>query len=456
MTINRPKILIVDDDEGIRNQLKWALSDNYEIETASNVAETQQKIREFNPDLLTLDISLSPFAGEPDGIDLLSEVVKWDATAKVIMITGLDDKSKALEAVRLGAYDFYQKPIDLHEIKIIIARALNMQHLERENRRLAEKIGEANAYQNIIGIHPSMQEIFRTIDSVAPVDITVLITGESGTGKELVAKALHAKSARADKPFVPINCGAIPSSLLESELFGHEKGSFTGAYQRKIGRLETANEGTIFLDEIGELPMELQSKILRFLQDHSIERIGGKATIELDVRVVAATNKNLNVAMEKKEFRDDLFYRLSVINISLPPLRDRGGDIGLLANYFLDKFANRYSKTGLTFGRDTLRAIVSYDWPGNIRELENRIKRGVIVAREMEITVDDININENESSAKGPLTLANFRDTFEKRFIQQRVEAHRWNISQVARELDLSRTTLYELLGKYKISKKNS
>ena len=454
MNANKPKILIVDDDEGIRNQLKWALAENYEIEMSASVTETQRKIREFSPDLLTLDISLSPFAGEPDGIDLLGEVIKWDQTVKVIMITGLEDKSKALEAVRLGAYDFYQKPIDLNEIKIIISRALNMQRLERENRRLAEKIIEANAYQNIIGTHPSMQEIFRTIDSVAPVDITVLITGESGTGKELVARAIHTKSPRADKPFVPINCGAIPPSLLESELFGHEKGSFTGAYQRKIGRLETADKGTIFLDEIGELPMELQSKMLRFLQDHSLERIGGKSTIELDVRVVAATNKDLNVAMEKKEFRDDLFYRLSVINISLPPLRDRGDDIKLLANYFLEKFMNQYSKTGLRFSPEAMTAIVGYNWPGNIRELQNRIKRGVIVARESEITADDINVNEDETSAKGPLTLAAFREIFEKRFIRQRVEANRWNVSQVARELDLSRTTLYELLGKYKISKK--
>jgi two-component system NtrC family response regulator len=302
MTNPLKKILIVDDDEGIRNQLKWALNDDYEIDTAASVTETQNQLKAFEPDLITLDISLSPFAGEPDGIDLLGEVVKWDPTAKVIMITSIDDKDKALEAVRLGAYDFYQKPIDINEIKIIIARALNMQNLERENRRLANKIIEAKAYQNIIGNHPLMQEIYRTIDSVAPVDITVLITGESGTGKELVARAIHAKSTRADRPFTAINCGAIPASLLESELFGHEKGSFTGAYQRKIGRLEFANGGTIFLDEIGELPMELQVKILRFLQDHSIERIGGQSPIELDVRVVAATNKDLHEAMVHKSF----------------------------------------------------------------------------------------------------------------------------------------------------------
>ena len=447
------KILIVDDDEGIRNQLKWALNDDYEIDAAASVTETQNQLKTFKPDLITLDISLSPFAGEPDGIDLLGEVVKWDPTAKVIMITGIDDKAKALEAVRLGAYDFYQKPIDINEIKIIIARALNMQNLERENRRLADKIIEAKAYQNIIGNHPLMQEIYRTIDSVAPVDITVLITGESGTGKELVARAIHAKSVRADKPFTAINCGAIPASLLESELFGHEKGSFTGAYQRKIGRLENANGGTIFLDEIGELPMELQVKILRFLQDHSFERIGGQSPIELDVRVVAATNKDLHEAMVQKSFRDDLFYRLSVINISLPPLRDRGDDIKLLANYFLDRYMNQYSKTGLTLGKETMRAIESYNWPGNIRELENRIKRGVIVAQTPEITIEDLNISESDDSPKGPLTLAAFRDFYEKKFIQQRVEANHWNVSKLARELDLSRTTLYDLLNKYGITK---
>jgi two-component system NtrC family response regulator len=453
MTGKKAKILIVDDDEGIRNQLKWALDEYYDIETAASVSETRTRIKEFAPNLITLDISLSPFAGDSDGIDLLAEVIKPDPTVKIIMITGVEDKSKALEAVRLGAYDFYQKPIDISEMKIIIARALHMQELERENRRLTDKITEAKAYQNIIGNHPSMQEVFRTIDSVAPVDITVLITGESGTGKELVARALHARSSRAEKTFAAINCGAIPSSLLESELFGHEKGAFTGAYHQKIGRLEFANGGTIFLDEIGEMPPELQAKLLRFLQDHTIERIGGKSPIGLDVRVVAATNKNLSAAMAEKRFRDDLFYRLSVIHIDLPPLRDRGSDVRLLANYFLDRFMRQYSKTGLAFAKDTVRAIGSYSWPGNIRELENKIKRGVIVARGAEITVNDINIDETESPIKGTLTLTSFREIYEKRFIQERIEANRWNISKVARELDLSRTTLYDLLHKYGIPK---
>ncbi|MCP4581257.1 MAG: PEP-CTERM-box response regulator transcription factor [candidate division Zixibacteria bacterium] len=454
MLIEKARILIVDDDEGIRNQLKWALDDDYIIEVAADATETMQRLREFQPDLITLDISLSPFAGDPDGIDLLGEIVKMDSTIKVLMITGLEDKAKALDAVRLGAYDFYQKPIDISEVKFIITRALGMQYLERENRRLAESVFESIGYQNIVGNHPSMLEIFRTIDSVAPIDITVLITGESGTGKELVARAIHAKSMRNNKPFIPINCGAIPSSLLESELFGHEKGAFTGAYQRKIGRLETANEGTIFLDEIGELPMELQVKMLRFLQDHTLERIGGKSSIELDVRVVAATNKDLQRAMADKLFRDDLYYRLSVINIELPPLRDRGDDIKLLTKYFLDKYLRQFSKPGLTLARKTMKAIENYGWPGNIRELENRLKRGVIVAQSDEIIPDDINIDEVELSEKSEMSLYDFRNVYEKRFIQQRVEANRWNISKVARELDLSRTTLYDLLNKYGISKK--
>lgn len=454
MKNSRMKILIVDDDEGIRNQLKWALDDDYIVDTADSVEQTKTKLKEFEPDLITLDISLSPFAGDPDGIDLLAEVVKWDRTAKVIMITGLEDKSKALNAVRLGAYDFYQKPINLDEIKIIISRALLMQNLERENCRLADKIIEAKAYQNIIGNHPAMHNLYTTIDSVAPIDITVLITGESGTGKELVAKAIHAKSPRVDNPFVVINCGAIPEALLESELFGHEKGAFTGAYSRKIGRFETANGGTLFLDEIGELPMGLQAKILRFLQDHCIERIGGKDTIELDVRVVTATNKDLIEAMAEKTFRNDLYYRLSVINIELPPLRHRGTDIILLANYFLNKYLRRYSKSGLEFSEETTSVMNNYPWPGNIRELENRIKRGVIVARELEITVEDLNIDEIEITRSGPLTLTMFREVYEKKFIKDRVEFNRWNISKVARELDLSRTTLYDFLNKYGISKK--
>ncbi len=453
MNGDRAKVLIVDDDEGIRNQLKWALDDDYDIDTAASVEQTKERLKEFEPDLITLDISLSPFAGDPDGIDLLAEVVKWDHTAKVIMITGLEDKTKALEAVRLGAYDFYQKPINIDEIKIIISRALLMQNLERENRQLADKIIEAKAYQNIIGNHPSMQDVYKTIDSVAPVDITVLVTGESGTGKELVSRAIHAKSPRADNPFVAINCGAIPEALLESELFGHERGAFTGAYKQKIGRLETANGGTLFLDEVAELPMGLQAKILRFLQDHCIERIGGKDTIELDVRVVAATNKDLNEAMNEKTFRNDLFYRLSVVNIELPPLRDRGTDIILLANYFLDKYTRRYSKTGMKMADELGNVLNNYSWPGNIRELENRIKRGVIVSQDPRITAEDMNIDMNNVSSKGPLTLAMFREVYEKKYIKDRVEFNRWNISRVARELDLSRTTLYDLLNKYGISK---
>ena len=410
--IKKSKILVVDDDEGIRSQLKWALDDDYIVETAADVAETKQKLTSFKPNLITLDITLSPFSGDPDGINLLAEVVRWDPITKVIMITGMEDKNKALEAVRLGAYDFYQKPIDINEIKIIISRALGMQYLERENQRLADQIIQTSAYQNIIGNHPSMQEIFRTIDSVAPVDITVLITGESGTGKELVARAIHVKSQRANKPFIAINCGAIPPTLLESELFGHEKGSFTGAYKRKIGRFETANEGTIFLDEIGELPMELQVKLLRFLQDYTIERIGGKSPIELDVRVVAATNKDLNEAMNKKLFRDDLFYRLAVINIALPPLRDRDDDKMLLANYFLDKYRRQYSKTGMSFSEETIHAINNFNWPGNIRELENRIKRGVIISQSACITTEDMNITSLDSSVKTPMTLFDFREIY--------------------------------------------
>ncbi len=453
MNSEKAKILIVDDDEGIRNQLKWALDDDYDIDTADSVEHTKSKLKEFEPDLITLDISLSPFAGDPDGIDLLAEIVKWDPTVKVIMITGLEDKSKALDSVRLGAYDYYQKPINIDEMKIIISRALVMQSLERENRRLAEKIIEAKAYQNIVGDHVSMQEVYRIIDSVAPVDITVLITGESGTGKELVARAIHSKSPRTENPFVSINCGAIPEALLESELFGHEKGAFTGAYRKKIGRLETANKGTIFLDEIGELSLPLQAKMLRFLQDHCIERIGGKETIELDVRVVAATNKDLDEALADKSFRDDLYYRLSEVNIELPPLRERGADILLLARYFLEKYMNQYGKSGLRLSEEALNLINTYSWPGNIRELENRMKRGVIIAQEPEISVEDLNIDKTEEPRRGPLTLSDFREIYEKKFIEERVERNRWNISQVARELDLSRTTLYDLLNKYGISK---
>lgn len=451
---DRAKILIVDDDEGIRNQLKWALVDDYIVETAADASQAQRLMKSLNPDLVTLDIALSPFAGDPDGIDLLAEMIRTTSGVKVIMITGLEDKQKALDAVRLGAYDFYQKPVNIEEIKIIISRALWMQQLERENRRLAQQLSDIHAYENIIGNHPLMLEVFGMIDSVAPVDIMVLITGESGTGKELVARAIHARSQRSNKPFAAINCGAIPASLLESELFGHEKGSFTGAYTKKIGRFESANGGTIFLDEIGEMPAELQVKLLRFLEDHSIDRIGGKTPIELDVRVVAATNKNLQEAVAAGAFRDDLFFRLSVININLPPLRERGEDRLLLLKFFLNKYMQEYSREGLHFARETIQAVEGYAWPGNIRELENKVKRGVIFAGSAEIMPQDMNLDATGAPAPSSLSLADFREVFEKKFIADKIEAERWNISKVARDLDISRTTLYDLLKKYDISDK--
>ena len=451
---DKPKILIVDDDEGIRNQLKWALADEYVIESAADAEQARQMMESFRPDLVTLDIALSPFASDPDGLDSLAEMIRFDPGLKVIMITGLEDKDKALKAVRLGAYDFYQKPINIEEIKIIISRALWMQYLERENRRLARQLTVAQAYENIIGNHPAMLEVFSMIDSVAPVDITVLITGESGTGKELVARAIHSKSQRSRRPFAAINCGAIPATLLESELFGHEKGSFTGAYQKKLGRFESADGGTIFLDEIGEMPHELQVKLLRFLEDHSIDRIGGKSPIELDVRVVAATNKNLQEAVAARTFRDDLFFRLSAININLPPLRERGEDRLLLLKYFLHKYSQEYSKTGLQFARESIKAVEDYSWPGNIRELENKVKRGVIFAVAAEITPQDMNLGEVKTPAPMVLSLADFREIYEKKYIADKIESERWNISKVARDLDISRTTLYDLLNKYGIGDK--
>ena len=451
---DRAKILIVDDDEGIRNQLKWALVDDYIVESAADVAQAQRLMKVFNPDLVTLDIALSPFAGDPDGIDLLAELIRTTPGVKVIMITGLEDRQKALDAVRLGAYDFYQKPVNIEEIKIIISRALWMQQLERENRRLAQQLADVHAYENIIGNHPLMLEVFGMIDSVAPVDITVLITGESGTGKELVARAIHTRSPRSNKPFAAINCGAIPATLLESELFGHEKGSFTGAYTKKVGRFESANGGTIFLDEVGEMPAELQVKLLRFLEDHSIDRIGGKTPIELDVRVVAATNKNLQEAVAAGIFRDDLFFRLSVININLPSLRERGEDRLLLLKFFLNKYMQEYKREGLHFARETIHAVEGYAWPGNIRELENKVKRGVIFAGSSEIMPQDMNLDETGVPSPTSLSLADFREVYEKKFIADKIEAERWNISKVARDLDISRTTLYDLLKKYDISDK--
>jgi len=449
--MGKEKILIVDDEEGIRTQLSWALQDEYEILLASNAEEALELARKEKPNLVALDIALSTYEYEKDGLDILEDLLQIDPLLKVIMITGHGEKENALRAISSGACDFYTKPIDLEELKIIIKRALHIQGLERENRELTDRLGEKK-FEEIIGTSSKMVEVFKTIKKIATPDVTVLITGESGTGKEMVAKAVHRQSLRKDKPFVTINCGAIPETLLESELFGHEKGAFTDAYTQKKGKFEYAEGGTVFLDEIGELPLSLQVKLLRFLQDHQIERIGGKEPILLDLRIIAATNKPLEKEVQLKKFREDLYYRLSVITILLPPLRDRDEDVIILANAFLNIFSKEFNKSNLSFSHRSILKLKEYGWPGNVRELENKIKRAIIMCQSKRITPFDLGLSPTEEPKK-TLSLQSIRENAEKEAIMEALNANDWNVSNAAKYIDVSRTTLYGLMEKYKLKK---
>lgn len=451
MSLKHTKILIVDDEDGIRSQLSFALEDQYEVITAATAGEALQLTRERQPNIVLLDISLSPYSGSQEGLQILPDLLELDPQLKVIMVTGNGERANALTAVKSGAFDFYVKPIEFGELSIVIKRAAYLQELERENARLSESLQNLKGFNNIIGTSARMQKVFKVVATVAPTSYTVLVTGDSGTGKELIAKAIHERSDRRDKPFITINCGAIPETLLESELFGHERGSFTDAVAQKIGKFETADHGTLFLDEIGELSLALQVKLLRFLQDQTIERVGGKSTIQVDVRVIAATNRSLEEEVVSKRFREDLYYRLSVITIELPPLRDRENDILLIAEHLLKTYGNENKKTNLTFTNSALQALCSYEWPGNIRELENRIKRAVILSGTNRIGAVDLGfaaVSDIETRS-----LQEVREEAETTHIRAALQRNNWNVTKAARDLGTSRTTLYDLIEKYKITR---
>jgi len=445
---HQPVILIVDDDEGIRSQLKWALAEEYRVLLAKDADESYQLIEREQPNIVALDISLSS-NGSEEGLEVLQQIILMNSKIKVIMVTGNDKKDVALKSIQLGAYDYYQKPIDIDELKVIIKRALNIQQLELENETLFSELQQAKKFENIIGDSPKMLEVYDILRRVVSTSVPVLIYGESGTGKELVARAIHYRSPRKDKPFVPINCGAIPDNLLESELFGHEKGSFTGAYYQKKGKFENAHNGTAFLDEIGELTPSLQVKLLRFLQENEIERVGGKQPLHVDVRIVAATNRNLNEEIERGTFRVDLFYRLSVITINLPPLRERGDDILLLASSFLNKYAKEYGKRIHQFETLALEKMKHYRWPGNVRELENRVKRAVLMNLNGILSCKDLDLADDVPAEK--VLLTEVVDDIQQKYIDTALYRNHGNISRAAKELGISRVTLYDLIKKFKI-----
>ncbi|MEE9443373.1 MAG: PEP-CTERM-box response regulator transcription factor [candidate division Zixibacteria bacterium] len=450
----KPVILIVDDEEGIRSQLKWALIDDYEVVEASGPDDARALAFDHKPLIVLQDIALNTREGAAEGIELIEYYLRLNSFCKVIMVTGHGQKENALKAVAKGAYDFFEKPVDLDQLKIIMDRGLRMASLEEENRQLSTELANVKRFDNIIGDSDKMQEVYKIIETVSGTDYKVLITGESGTGKELVSRAIHNSGLRKGQPFVTINCGAIPENLLESELFGHEKGAFTDAHAQKIGKFELANNGTIFLDEIGELPLNLQVKLLRVLENHIIERVGGRAEIPLEVRVLAATNRDLLEEVKKGAFRQDLYYRLSVITIDLPPLRERGDDILLLAKTFLNRYGLENRRTNLSFSEASARAIASYEWPGNVRELENKIKRAVIMAQDKKIKPMDLSLPAVSGNGAGRATLQDVREETEREYILESLIRNNWNISRVSRELGTSRTTLYDLIEKYRLKDK--
>jgi two-component system NtrC family response regulator len=451
------KLLIVDDSEDIRKQMKWGLSKEYEVSLAADREEAVAFIRKHRPRVVTLDLGLPPDAdGTSEGFRCLEEILRIEPTIKVIVVTGNDERESALRAVRTGAYDFYRKPIEIAELKVVIGRAFHIQTIEEENRRLQIAVeNKTTQLGGIIGQCPQMEQVFATIRKVASTDVPVFVTGESGTGKELVARAIHTLSLRKERPFIPINCGAIPETLLEPELFGHEKGAFTGAHVRSQGKVEYAHTGTLFLDEIGELPPGLQVKLLRFLQEKVIQRVGGREDIPVDARVVSATNVDIQKAIQEGSFREDLYYRTAVITIHLPPLRERGNDILLLANLFLRRFSEGHNKKIKGFAPAAVEQLLAFEWPGNVRELENRVQRAVIMGDSPFLEPSDLGF-DGEVSPAAPVTekmnLKDARDRVEKELIGNVLREHRGNIAKASKALEVSRPTLYDLMKKHGIS----
>jgi len=449
------KILIVDDNQDLRKQLKWGLGKEYQVLEASEADEALAIFNKQMPSVITLDLGLPPDAnGSAIGMNCLREMLVRNPHAKVVVVTGRGEREIALKAVQLGAYDFYHKPIDLNELKVILARAFHLADLEAENQRLQSALVAEQNMQGIFGQCRQMQEVFTTIRKVSSSDVSVLVLGESGTGKELVARAIHGESLRAKGPFIPINCGAIPENLLESELFGHEKGAFTGAQSKVHGKVEYAHGGTLFLDEIGELPPPLQVKLLRFLQDGVIQRVGGREDIQVDVRIIAATNVDIEKAIASGAFREDLYYRLGVISIHLPPLRQRQEDIVLLANLFLHRYGESLKKKVRGFNGPALEQLQAYSWPGNVRELENKVKRAIIMADGTLVEPKDLGFAfsgepKEKAGDTGGMTLKEARDRVERQMVASAIEQQEGNIAKAAETLGISRPTIYDLMKKH-------
>ncbi|OHE57445.1 MAG: PEP-CTERM-box response regulator transcription factor [Thiobacillus sp. GWE1_62_9] len=446
MSDAKQKILLVEDDPGLQKQLKWSLSD-YELVMATDRDSAIAQLRRHEPPVVLLDLGLPPDAdGATEGLAALQQILSLAPSTKVIVVTGNLDRSNAVKAIQLGAYDFFQKPFEPDVLALMIARALHVHALEIENRMLIAR-QSGSALQGLITSSEPMLKICRTIEKVAPANATVLLLGESGTGKEVLARGVHELSPRAGKRFVAINCAAIPDTLLESELFGYEKGAFTGAAKQTIGRIEYANEGTLFLDEIGDLPMPLQAKLLRFLQERVIERLGGRGEIPVDVRVVCATHRDLAGMIREGSFREDLYYRLSEISVKIPPLRERPGDAVLLAQAFLERYARELGRNLRGFTADALGALETHAWPGNVREMENLIKRATIMADGNQITAADLGLDAGPTELQ-PFNLRQARENAERLAVSRALAHSDGSIAQAAELLGITRPTLYDLMAK--------
>jgi two-component system, NtrC family, response regulator len=444
--VNR-RLLIVEDDLGLQKQLKWCF-DMYEVAQATTRSEAVAHMRRFEPTVVLQDLGLPPDEeGVTEGMATLKELLQLAPRTKIIVVTGRADRDSAVRAVGLGAWDFYSKPVDTDVLKLIVERAFHIAGLESENARL-RTIQAASPLEGIIATDVSMQNVCRRIEKVAPSDASVLLLGESGTGKELVARAIHARSDRKSRRFVAINCAAIPEQLLESELFGFEKGAFTGAVRQTMGKVEGAEGGTLFLDEIGDMPLSLQAKLLRFLQNRVIERVGGRQEIAVDVRVVCATNQDLSALIATQRFRQDLYYRISEVTVDLPPLRSRPGDTLVLAQAFLQRFRAAHPRAPRSFTEEALVALQRHTWPGNVRELENKVKAACIMAGGPQIGPEDLGLGGNTGQFAF-LNLKAVRATAERQAVQQALAMASGNVSQAAELLGVTRPTLYDLMEKY-------
>jgi two-component system NtrC family response regulator len=447
MTDKRRPLLVVEDDPALQKQMKWAFSD-YDVAMAADRESAMAQLRRIEPAVVTMDLGLPPAPDDTtEGFATLQQILALAPETKVIVLTGQNDRANALKAIALGAYDFYAKPFEPDVLTLMIDRAYRLHELQEENRRLRES-QPPEGLSGLLTRDPEMLRVCRTIEKVAPTNATVMVLGDSGTGKELLARGVHNLSPRKAQRFVAINCAAIPENLLESELFGYEKGAFTGASKQTIGKIETAHKGTLFLDEIGDLPGSLQAKLLRFLQQRCIERLGGRDEIPVDVRVVCATHQNLKALIGEGRFREDLYYRLAEIVVTVPPLRSRAGDAALLAHAFALRFANEYKRSGATLLPDALTAIERYAWPGNVRELENVIKRAVIMSDGSGISAADLEL-PGGATENGKLNLRQAREEAERQAVLRSLAHADGNLSRAADLLGISRPTLYDLMHRF-------